>query len=667
MAKHSIISKIKKVIIGAERNIKDPNVFHKLALTAFLAWVGLGADGLSSTSYGPEEAYLALGNHHYLSIFVALASGLTVLIISMSYSHIIELFPLGGGGYLVASKLLSAKTGMVSGCALLIDYVLTISISVASGTDALFSFLPNAWVSYKLFFAIFGVTLLIILNMRGIRESVIPLLPIFIIFIITHVFIIIFGISTHLFDFATFTSKTSIELSNTQSELGLWGMIFLIIKAYTMGAGTYTGIEAVSNGMPMLREPKVVTAKKTMRFMLVSLSFMVIGIMFSYILFDVQHTPGKTLNAVLFENVVSGWSPGFASIFLIVILVSEAVILFVAAQTGFLGGPSVLANMAADRWFPSRFAILSDRLITQNGVLLMGGSALIILILTKGSVRLLVVLYSINVFLTFFLSQLGMVTHWWKCKKEERKWFRKITVNSIGLVMTTVILISVVVFKFFEGGWITIILTGSLITFSVTVKRHYKNAGTMLSELDSQILPALTSSIDILRNGDPAIDDGIKYDKEAKTAVVLVNGFNGLGVHTLLSVVKTFPGVFKNFIFLQVGVLDAGNFKGTTEIHKLEEHIKQEGNRYVQFIRQSGYYAENFYKLETEAVEGIESLAAEIFLKFPNSVFFGGQLVFPRETFFSRLLHNQIVFTTQRRLYHQGLPFVILPIRIGAL
>ncbi|HZW39362.1 MAG TPA: APC family permease [Ignavibacteriaceae bacterium] len=662
----SILKKIKKTLIGAERNIKDPNVFHKLALTAFLAWVGLGADGLSSSAYGPEEAFLALGNHHHLSIFVALASGFTILVISMSYTHIIELFPSGGGGYLVASKLLSPKTGMVSGCALLIDYVLTISISIASGSDAMFSFLPIGWLDYKLVFAAFGLIVLIILNLRGIRESVITLLPVFIIFLLTHVFIIFYAIITHLFNFNQVISTTSIELSSTQNELGFWGMIFLIIKAYTMGAGTYTGIEAVSNGTPMLRDPKVTTAKRTMKLMLISLSFMVIGIMFSYILYEVHHVPGKTLNAVLFENATSSWAPGVSSIFLIIILLSEATILFVAAQAGFLDGPRVLSSMASDRWFPSKFAILSDRLITHNGVLLMGGSALVILILTKGSVKLLVVLYSINVFLTFFLSQLGMVIHWWKIRGTGKKWIKKITVNSIGLILTTIILISVIIFKFFEGGWITLILTGSLISLSLLIKNHYNKAGKMVAELDSQILPALTSSIDYLNSAEEKTKE-IKFDSEAKTAVVLVNGFNGLGVHTLLSVVKTFPKTFNNFVFLQVGVIDAGNFKGRTEIQKLEESIKNEGKRYVEFMQKVGHYSESFFKLDTEAVDGIQSLAEKIYNKFPNSVFFGGQLVFKHETFFTKILHNQIVFSIQRRLYHEGIPFVILPIRIGAL
>src|SRR5689334_10154385 len=143
---------LKSVFIGRPRDLGDHRLFHKISLVAVLAWVGLGADGLSSSCYGPEEAFKALDSHSALSIFVALASVVTIAMICASYRQIIELFPSGGGGYLVASKLLSPAAGVVSGCALLVDYVLTIAISVASGADALFSVLPPSWHSWKIAF-----------------------------------------------------------------------------------------------------------------------------------------------------------------------------------------------------------------------------------------------------------------------------------------------------------------------------------------------------------------------------------------------------------------------------------------------------------------------------------------------------------------------------------
>src|SRR5213082_3183029 len=142
--------KFKRVLLGGPKDIEDPQLFHALSLAAFLAWVGLGADGLSSSSYGPEEAFKNLGNHQYLAVFLALATGLTVLIISAAYSKIIEHFPFGGGGYAVSSRLLGARAGVVSGAALLIDYVLTTTTSVAAGGEAIFSNFPQSWHVFRL-------------------------------------------------------------------------------------------------------------------------------------------------------------------------------------------------------------------------------------------------------------------------------------------------------------------------------------------------------------------------------------------------------------------------------------------------------------------------------------------------------------------------------------
>src|SRR5246127_4966093 len=163
---------LSQILIGPTRDVKDPNVFHSLSLIAFLAWVGLGSDGLSSSCYGPEEAFLALGHHQYLAVFLAMLMALTVFVISASYSQTIDLFPTGGGRYLVASKLLGRYPGVVSGSALVVDYVLTISISIASGADAIFSFLPVHWFHYKLLFCIAIILLMVGMNLRGIKESV---------------------------------------------------------------------------------------------------------------------------------------------------------------------------------------------------------------------------------------------------------------------------------------------------------------------------------------------------------------------------------------------------------------------------------------------------------------------------------------------------------------
>ena len=216
----SFTNKIRRKLIGAPRDIQDTSIFHKISLIPVLAWIGLGADGLSSSSYGPEEAFRALGEHTYLAIFLALATALTVFIISYAYSRIIEHFPTGGGGYVVATHTLGEKAGVVSGCALLVDYMLTITVSVASCVDAIFSFLPMGLHQFKLSFGIFLILILIVLNLRGVKESVTILAPIFMIFVLTHAFMLGYGVLTHLDDIQPITDRYSGKLPPGVVDIG---------------------------------------------------------------------------------------------------------------------------------------------------------------------------------------------------------------------------------------------------------------------------------------------------------------------------------------------------------------------------------------------------------------------------------------------------------------
>lgn len=654
----SLASRLRQTLLGKKLSPDDAGIFHSLSLIAFFAWVGLGADGLSSSCYGPAEAFVALGEHKYLAIFVAVASALTVVVISASYAQIIELFPTGGGGYVVASRLLSPSVGMVSGCALLIDYVLTITLSIASGADAVFSFLPPEWLSMRLECAVVGLLLLTLLNLRGVKESVMVLMPVFMVFLITHALAITYGVVDHASHLGTIVADVGQDLRAAHSEMGFMGLAFLLLRAYSMGAGTYTGIEAVSNGLPILREPKVKTGKRTMVYMATSLALTVFGLIVVYLLYDVAPQQGKTLNAVVFEHITASFgAPGRA--FVLVTLISEAALLFVAAQAGFVDGPRVLANMAQDRWFPAKFALLSDRLVTQNGILLMGGSALALMLITRGSVDLLIVLYSINVFITFVLSQLGMVVHWLQVRGQERGWFTKLCINGLGLVLTSFILVSVTVVKFDEGGWATLVVTGAVAGLALWVRAHYREIGAMLRSLDRLVDATEAECATMVCKSDP-----VPFDPTSKTAVLLVNGYNGLGLHTLLAVLRTFAGEYRNFVFVQIGMVDAGVFKGADEVARLKANIAAELDKYVGFMRRQGLHAEAFSAIGIDVVEEIVGLSGQIVEKFPRAVFFGGQLVFPKDTFMTRQLHNYVVFAVQRRLYRQGVPFVIMPIRV---
>jgi len=646
----------KRILIGGGKNVRDPRIFHRLSLVAFFAWVGLGADGLSSSNYGPPEAFLSLGDHRHLALYLALMTAVTVITISASYSQIIELFPTGGGGYVVATKLLGPIFGLISGCALVVDYMLTISISISSGVEAVLSFLPPAFFAYKLTFILVITLLLVLLNLRGVKESVATLTPIFLFFFVSHVGLILYGILSHVSATPTLFVDTIRETRQGIQQLGLGAMAFILLRGYSLGAGTYTGIEAVSNGLQILRPPQVKTGKKTMALMAASLSLTAGGLLVCYLLTNVQHVAGKTLNASLIETLIGTWRIGGLPLgvwLLGVILLSEGAILFVAAQTGFIDGPRVLGNMAIDSWVPNRFMHLSERLVVQNGILFMGLASILILVFTRGSVQILIVMYSINVFITFSLSQLGMCIHWVKSTAPHRG--KKLAVNLVGLLMSLSILVVTIAVKFKEGGWITLVITLSFVTGCMFVRRHYNRVKGMMKRLD-----AVMTQVE----GMAGKHDGPARDEAAPTAVLFVRNYGGLGIHSFLNIHRIFPNYFKNFVFISIGVVDWKNFKGAEEVKNLEAHIRDELKKFVQLSRDFGFYAESIHSVDIDTLDVVEARCEEIQRKYNKAVFFVGKLVFEEENLFTRFLHNQTAYSIQRILQFKGIPTIVLPIRV---
>jgi len=652
-----VLERLKAVLLGGPKNLFDPRIHHTLALIAFFAWIGLGSDGLSSSCYGPQAAFLELGAHRHLAFYLIAATVLTVFLISASYSQIIELFPSGGGGYLVATKLLGPVPGVVSGSALVIDYVLTIATSVAAGVDAVFSSLPPEWHGVKLTIEFLIIAALTGLNLRGVKESVLVLMPIFFSFMLTHVGLIGYGLGTHAFSFAHVVRETGQDTSTAVRDLGLFGVLYVFARAFSLGGGTFTGIEAVSNGVPILREPRVQTGKRTMLYMATSLAFTAGGILFCYLLVDVHLEPGKTLNATLWDALTAGWHIGHWNVGRWIsglTLLSEGALLFVAAQTGFIDGPRTLAAMGVDQWVPKRFAHLSEQLVTQNGVITMGVAAALVLVYAGGSIETLLVMYSINVFMTFTLSQLGMVRHWWNTRREQEHWHRRLLVAAVGTLVTGGILCATASIKFRDGGWVTLLATGVLIVFCMAVRSQYQRVKRMMYSLDEVLtnlpLPEPKTIPELAPDG--------------PTAIVLVESYAGLGIHTLLSIQRMFPRHYKNFVFCSVGLVDSGQFKGVADVQSLEDKVRGDLEKYVNLAHRMGYYAEYRYTVGTDLIAELEGMCLDLIKEFRRPVVFAGQLVFQRENIFTRSLHHETAFSIQRRLQFTGVQVIIMPIRV---
>lgn len=644
---------LKDLVLGKAKDPLDPKAFEHLSLVAFLAWVGLGADGLSSSCYGPEEIFVTLGPNAALAPILIAAVALTVAILSAGYSFTIEAFPGGGGGYLVTTQTLGRHAGLLCGTALIVDYALTVAISIASGVDALFSVLPRDWQEHKLAAVTGAVAALTILNLRGVKESIKVLMPIFLGFLATHAVAIVMILAAHGGETGTQIQGSIDHAGVIVQGQGWMGLVLILMGAYTVGAGTYTGIEAVSNSVPLLREPRVATAKRTMLYMAISLALTSGGLLLGYMLYKVQHADGRTLNAVLLTSVAG--TGGFGKWFVPLTLLTEGALLFVAAQAGFVAGPRMMAAMAVDSWIPRRFRHLNDRLVVSNGILLVGGGAIAAVWLTDGKVKALVVIYAFSVFVTFVLSQLGMCVHY--LRHREARWIRRLAVNGAAFVLSAVVVGFMIYLRGNEGvraaGGVII----GLMLLCLWIRRYYDRSGRLIAHLET--VKAQVES-DPTRKPTPPKDPG------ATTAVVLVRGFNGAGIHTLLTIMRLFPDYFRNLVFVSVGDIDFDRFKGVRELDGLRDSVRGDLEKYVELTRRWGFHAEYRMSLGVDVADELLEICPAVAREFPRALFFSGQLVFHEPTFVTRLMHEQTAGEIQRRLQFQGLAMIILPIRVGA-
>lgn len=640
-----------KRLLGAP---KDPlsNQAHKaMSLTVLFAWIGLGADGLSSSCYGPEQAFLALGHNYPLALWLAIATFVTVFIIAFAYNYVIRLFPDGGGGYKVATRLINPFAGVIAGSALLIDYLLTIVISVASGTAAIFSFLPPSWSLLQVPFNAVVIMFLTYLNMRGMKESIKVLLPIFIGFVVVHLFLIVYGIMSHSQAFPLVVHNAVADSHQMIFQSGMIFTVAIFLHAYAQGGGTYTGLEAVSNNVNILAEPRDRTGKRTMFYMALSLAITAAGIILLYLLWEVQKVPHQTLNATVFSHILGEGLWGHIGLYVTLLL--EAGLLYVAANTGFLGGPAVLANMAVDEWMPKVMLNLSNQLVKQNGILFFGLAAILLLFITKAKIATLVVLYSVSVFLAFTIALAGLVLYLLRHYEASRQWWTYLILISLGTLICGVIFVLVVITSFTSGSWLALLLLGAMVGFCMFVKHNYRISNHLVKNLDKDLFFPIDKNIQPL-----------EVDKDKPTAVIFVGKSRGAAMHTLLNIQKSFRNYYQNFVFVSVGVVDSHSFAGRHAIKAVDERTNRITHYLSQFCWTHQLPATERVELAVEPLQKIKEVAQELAGEYSDSTFFASQLIFADDAWGQKIIHNSTAFILQRAICKLGLNMMIFPVRV---
>lgn len=468
--------RLKRLIIGNPLTIEMQAHEH---IPKWKALAVLSSDALSSVAYATEEILIPLSMISVAamvwSIPIALAVAALLLIITLSYQQTIDAYPNGGGAYTVAKENLGTNAGLVAGASLLIDYTLTVAVSVSSGVENIASAFPVLF-PYKVIIGLIIVAFIMVINLRGIRESSSVFAYPTYIFIFSFLVMIVVGF------YKSLTGQVINPAPVINEEYPLIP-IFLLLKAFSSGCAALTGIEAISNGIPIFKHPAQRNAKITMIWMAVILGIFFLSITILAHIFHVTPTHGETAVSLLARSVFGD------HLFYYVIQGATALILLLAANTSYADFPRLSSLLAQDRFLPRQLTSLGDRLVFSNGIIWLSMAASFLIIIFKGHTHSLIPLYAVGVFLSFTLSQSGMVLHHLKLKEEH--WKKGLFLNTVGAITTFIILMVIAFTKFLSGAWIVVILIPAAVLFFKQIRSHYESVAIQLSYESSKIPEAV--------------------------------------------------------------------------------------------------------------------------------------------------------------------------------
>ncbi|WP_285483206.1 APC family permease [Amycolatopsis sp. NBRC 101858] len=502
---------LKRLVLG--RPFRSDRLAHTL-LPKRIALPIFASDALSSVAYAPEEIFLTLSvaglSAYALAPWIGIMVALVMLVVVASYRQNVHAYPSGGGDYEVANTNLGGKFGLTVASALLVDYVLTVAVSTSSGVANIGSAVP--WVAqHKVLASIVIVVVLTSLNLRGIRESgkafAIPTYG----FILGILVMVVWG----LVQAATGTEMKAESAGFTLNAEGTFAGVayaFLVLRAFSSGAAALTGVEAISNGVPAFQKPKSKNAATTLLMMGLLAVTMLVGIITLATITDVKFAEDpaeqlagapagyeqKTIVAQIAHAVFADFPPAFYYISF-----STGIILLLAANTAFNGFPVLGSILAQDRYLPRQLHTRGDRLAFSNGILFLSAFALVLIIAFDAEVTRLIQLYIVGVFVSFTVSQAGMIRHWNRLLAKEtdpgvrRRMRRSQTVNAVGLTCTGVVLVIVLITKFLLGAWIAIAAMIAIFVLMTAIRRHYDRVADELKDLGDTptVLPSRNHAI----------------------------------------------------------------------------------------------------------------------------------------------------------------------------
>ena len=462
-----MINKLKYLVVGSP--LPNDLLFQK-RLNKIRALAAFSPDALSSVAYANQEIFLGLAvagsTGLYFQFPIALAITILLGVVALSYAQTIQAYPNGGGSYVVARENLGTYPGLVAGGALLLDYILTSAVSLTAGVAAISSAFPVLW-PHKVWVALVLLVVITLLNLRGLRESGTALLVPVYLFLLSFIGMILYGIVQAIVQ----GTPTIIQTPASQmiEPLG----ILLIMHAFSAGCTALTGIESISNGVPAFQPPEWLNARKTLTVMAVFMAILFLGSMGLTQFFGVVSGSEETILSALAHRILGN------GILYYIVQISTLMVLAVAANTSFAGFPRVAAIMAKDKFMPRQLFNVGDRLVYQNGIILLSVLSALLIIIFNGDSHALVPLFAVGAFTAFTLSQFGMVFHWIRLKN--KGWHLKSIVNAVGALVTAFTLVIISISKFIQGAWVSLLIIPILVFIFLRIRRHYQQVSTELS------------------------------------------------------------------------------------------------------------------------------------------------------------------------------------------
>jgi amino acid transporter len=653
--------RLHQALLGTDRDVSDQRVFKRMTVGVLAAWIALGGDLLGSCVYGPDVLARSSAGQRSVFLVASVATLGTLGVLAWAYMRMIVQFPHGGGGYTAAKHVIGQRPTLVSGIALVLDTSFNVAVSVATCVHAASDLLPETWRWARLPAAVALILILTFVNLRGVKDSIALLVPIVLAFVLSHVLVLGFAIADRAGAFPSVVASVPADLGHVAREKGSLGLFASLVRAYALGGAIYTGIESVSNGVTILREPKVRSARRTMMLVVGIPALIITSILASFLVYEVHPESDKTMNALLFERIAArlGGGTSWEQLLVTVPLLSEALLLVMAAQTGFVDGPRILGALATDRFLPRRLSRLNARLAPGPGILVVASMALTATLVTRASIEPLISVFVLSVFITFTVSQWAMLLHAVR-RRGRSPWRLDAGLHAFALLLCLAIFAGSVV-NWWKGAMVTLTLITTGVTLAITVRHRYEAMERALGRIRAEDRPPEIPP----EEQPPVVSTDRLIHRHEPVAIIVLGERTDFARVALRWLSPTRSGV-AGVILAHVSLIDAESVHGEDRLRELEAERRAKLEQVAEEVRRAGFPVAIEMRRGADVLETTTSLVVDLMRDRPAPSMVIGFRSHLDASPVDPLLRDDLAIRLQARLEHEKIAMAVVSVPLDA-